>query len=128
MELLNKKLSLIKDIYALTENLQSVALKESYDEIEILLEKRQDLMDQIDEIDKSIKNSININEDFLKNEIHAQLEKIIEIDNKTKVLLSKKEKEFREKFYEIDIKIKTGNYDMSESEKKPKGYFLNTRN
>jgi len=126
MELLNKKLSLMKEIYTFTESLETVALNE---ELDVLLEKRQNLMDQIDDIDKRIENgnySAN-NMDFIKEEIQEQLVKIMEIDSKIKLLLSKKEREFRRKFSEIDVKIKTGNYDMIESEKKPKGYYLNTK-
>ncbi len=129
MELLNKKLSLMKEIYTFTESLETVALNENYEELDVLLEKRQNLMDQIDDIDKRIENgnySAN-NMDFIKEEIQEQLVKIMEIDSKIKLLLSKKEREFRRKFSEIDVKIKTGNYDMIESEKKPKGYYLNTK-
>jgi len=130
MGLLDEKLSLMKEIYALTESLETVALNENYEELDVLLGKRQDLMDQIDDIDNRIEsenNSSNSNEDFIKKEIKEQLAKIMEIDSKTKLLLSKKEREFRRKFSEIDVKIKTGNYDMIESEKKPKGYYLNTK-
>lgn len=129
MELLNKKLSLMKEICTFTESLETVALNENYEELDVLLEKRQNLMDQIDDIDKRIDNgnySAN-NMDFIKKEIQEQLVKIVEIDSKIKLLLSKKEREFRRKFSEIDVKIKTGNYDMIESEKKPKGYYLNTK-
>ncbi len=128
MELLNEKLSLMKEIYALTESLETIALNENFEELDVLLVKRQNLMAQIDDIDKRIengKNSSNNNE--VKKEIQEQLAKIIEVDSKIKLLLSKKEREFRRKFSEIDVKIKTGNYDMIESEKKPKGYYLNTK-
>ncbi len=128
MELLNEKLSLMKEIYTLTESLETIALNENFEELDVLLEKRQNLMAQIDDIDKRIengKNSSNNNE--VKKEIQEQLAKIIEVDSKIKLLLSKKEREFRRKFSEIDVKIKTGNYDMIESEKKPKGYYLNTK-
>ncbi len=129
MELLNKKLSLMKEIYTFTESLETVALNENYKELDVLLEKRQNLMDQIDDIDKRIDNGnySDNNMDFIKEEIQEQLVKIMEIDSKIKLLLSKKEREFRRKFSEIDVKIKTGNYDMIESEKKPKGYYLNTK-
>ena len=130
MELLGKKLSLMKEIYALTESLESVAINENYDELDTLLEKRQNIMNQIDDIEKIIKSgnySSNGNEDFIEKEIQEQLKKIIEIDSKTKLLFSKKEREYRRKFIEIDVKIKTGNYDMIESEQKPKGYYLNTK-
>ena len=130
MELLGEKLSLIKEIYALTESLESVAINENYDELDTLLEKRQNIMNQIDDIEKIIKSgnySSNGNEDFIEKEIQEQLQKIIEIDSKTKLLFSKMEREYRRKFFEIDVKIKTGNYDMIESEQKPKGYYLNTK-
>ncbi len=130
MELLNKKLSLMKEIYTLTKSLETVALNENYEELDALLDKRKNLMDQVDDIDKRIESgnySFNSDKDFIKKEIQEQLAKIMEIDSKTKLLLSKKEREFRRKFSEIDVKIKTGNYDMTESEKKPKGYYLNTK-
>jgi len=130
MELFDEKLSLMKEIYILTESLQTVALNENYEELDVLLEKRQNLMNQIDDIDKRIESgnySSNNNKDYIKKEIQEQLAKIMEVDSKIKLLLSKKEREFRRKFSEIDVKIKTGNYDMIESEKKPKCYYLNTK-
>jgi len=130
MELFNEKLSLMKEIYILTESLQTVALNENYEELDVLLEKRQNFMNQIDDIDKRIESGnyrSNNNKDYIKKEIQEQLAKIMEVDSKIKLLLSKKEREFRRKFSEIDVKIKTGNYDMIESEKKPKGYYLNTK-
>ncbi len=130
MELLCKKLSIIKEMNSITNKLFSDVVNENIDELEESLEKRQALMDQIDEIDcklSTLNKVENDNTEVISKEIKSQLKDIINMDSEITLLIAKKEREFRRKFTEIDLKIKTGNYDVEESEKKPKGYFLNTK-
>ena len=130
MELLDRKLSLIKEIYLVTESLLKASLDERYEELNNLLEQRQSLMNQVDDIDIQIRNEdskANYNMAIVEEQVQDKLKQIIEIDNRAKKILSNKELEIRRKFYEIDKKIKTGNYDVLESEQKPKGYYLNTK-
>jgi len=115
---------------SITNKLFSDVVNENIDELEESLEKRQALMDQIDEIDcklSTLNKVENDNTEVISKEIKSQLKDIINMDSEITLLIAKKEREFRRKFTEIDLKIKTGNYDVEESEKKPKGYFLNTK-
>lgn len=133
MELLEKKLSLTKKIKLITDQLFTAASNDNNDNtenIDMILEERQQLMDEIDLVDKKIDN-IEFEDEQKKidieKEIKDQFIKIVEIDNQTRSLIIDKQREYKRKFSEIDLKIKTGNYDTDHIEKKPKGYFLNQK-
>lgn len=125
---LNQKLSFIKEIESLTYNLIKAVEDEEIEMLDEILSKRQHFMDEVDEIDNKIQMYEDNNESQdLKNKIKNEVKNIIDLDMKVKTLISKKELEARRKFTEADLKLKTGNYDMSDEKIKPKGYFLNVK-
>lgn len=125
---LNQKLSFIKEIESLTYNLIKAVEDEEIEMLDEILSKRQHFMDEVDEIDNKIQMYEDNNESQdLKNKIKNEVKNIIDLDMKVKAFISKKELEARRKFTEADLKLKTGNYDMSDEKIKPKGYFLNVK-
>ena len=129
MEKLKEKIILLQELYTVTEDLLKATVNEDTDEINQILEKRQSIMDKVDLLHTTINNIEVENHEYkeLDNKIKLILQKIIKIDDNIKISLLEKEREYRKKYLEVDIKLKTGNYDIDENDKKPKGYFLNTK-
>ena len=130
MELMNKKLTMMKKLHSLTQHMSEVSLEENISELNFILENRQKLMDKIDEIDEQIKKITFKDEEekkIINNEINSYIKQIIDMDSTIKMLISNKGNEVKGKYIEIDDKLKTGNYIIDDEDRKIKGYFLNTK-
>ncbi len=128
MDLLNQKLSLIKEITLVSEKLSQKILRDEFLELESVLSERQELIEKAALLNKQIEeNNIESNED-IDEEFEIELNKIKVLDKHARDMISKKDFQLRKKYLDLDTRLKTGNLIITEDVKKPKGYFLNTKN
>ncbi len=142
INLLNIKLELIKKIEELTQDIAKISFEDEnklisqLDKYNELMDKRQSLMDEINILDDKLsrmKLSSNHTDDFIESkrlieaDIISVLNKIIDIDKKIKINAEKQLVSVKMKLNEVDKRLKTSDYELDEEDKKPKGFFLDTK-
>lgn len=129
-KLLNSKLELIKKIAELTQEILDLSLTEDFEKYNELMDNRQDLINEIDIVDKKINNlNLESNEStyIIENEFKTILRDIIDMDKIIKVNIEKEIVSTKNRLNEVEKKLQTSNYELEEVDKKPKGYFLDTK-
>lgn len=135
LELLNKKLNLVKKIEELTSHILDISLDDdklsiSLNECNSFIDKRQEIMNEIDNIDCEI-SKIDLKQDKTKNiiekNIKAILKNIIDMDKKIKLNIEKELEIAKTNISKAEQRLQTSNFELNEEDKKPIGYYLNKK-
>lgn len=141
INLLNNKLELVKKIEKLTQDIIQISFEDeneltsNLDRYNELMDKRQSRMNEIDILDDKLgrmklsSNHTDVIESkrLIEADIKSIFKKIIDMDKKIKLNTEKELISVRIKLDEIDKRLKTSNYELDEEDKKPKGFFLDTK-
>lgn len=130
IKLLKNKLELIKKMAELTLEVIKLSLAEDFEKYNELMDNRQYLINEIDIVDKKI-NNLNLESNeattIIENEIRTILRDIIDMDKIIKLNTEKEIVFTKNRLSEVEKKLQTSNYELEEADKKPKGYFLDTK-
>lgn len=127
-DLFEQKKETLQQIHDLTQDIKYVVEQEDYDQLEELLDKRQSLMNKVNDVDielQGLKIDATANNTFL-NEIKDILKETIELDREIKARLGQEMVSLKQK-----IKTLRGNKNLKQAyypqQRQNSGYFIDRK-
>lgn len=126
MKLFNKKLELTEKLYEITRDMVNISIEEDTNEFDKCLEKRKEIMDNIDKVNLEIKNidTLTDKQNHIKLKIKDIMKSVFELDYIMNKKLVEKKSQIKDKITDVDNNLNLRNYKVDKDNVKEKGFFI----